>query len=251
MIQKKEKSLCVKNLRKKGHNNRGLITCRHRGGGHKRLYRQIDFNRIKIGISAKVHRIEYDPNRSSKIALLHYTDGTKQYILHPLGLKTGDYVLSSPTASISVGNCLPLRNIPLGTQIHNIELNPGKGGQLARSAGSFAQIVSKQKKFITLSLPSSEIRLVPINCWATIGQVSNIKHNNVLYKKAGRKRWLDRRPSVRGVAMNATDHPHGGGEGRAPIGRPGPVTPWGKATLGKRTRKINKYSNNLVLTRRK
>nr|ARQ82249.1 ribosomal protein L2 [Ostreobium sp. HV05042]ARQ82318.1 ribosomal protein L2 [Ostreobium sp. HV05007a] len=251
MIQKTEKSLCVKNFRKKGRNNRGLITCRHRGGGHKRLYRKIEFNRLKVGIYARVHRIDYDPNRSSKIALLHYTDGIKTYIIHPLNLKIGDYILSSPKAPISVGNCLPLRNMPLGTVVHNIEINPGKGGQLVRSAGSSAQILSKQKDSITLSLPSSEIRLVSKNCWATIGQVSNIKHNNRVYKKAGRKRWLDRRPSVRGAAMNAVDHPHGGGEGRAPVGRPGPLTPWGKATLGKRTRKINKYSNKLILTRRK
>lgn len=251
MIQKIEKSLYIKHFRKRGRNNRGLITCRHRGGGHKRLYRQIDFKRMKIGISAKVSRIEYDPNRSASIALLNYLDGKKQYILHPLGLKIGDWVISGPTVPITVGNCLPLKNIPLGTQVHNIELNPGKGGQIVRAAGTSAQIVSKQKKFITLSLPSNEIRLVPINCWATIGQISNIQHNSTIYKKAGRKRWLDRRPTVRGAAMNAADHPHGGGEGRAPIGRSSPMTPWGKPTLGKRTRKINKYSNNLVLNRRK
>ena len=251
MIQRIEKSLCIKIFRKRGRNNRGLITCRHRGGGHKRLYRKIDYKRTKIEILAKVNRIEYDPNRSSSIALLHYLDGTKKYILHPIGLKIGDWVISSPTAPISVGNCLPLKNMPIGTQVHNIEINPGRGGQIARSAGVTARIVSKQKKFITLSLPSNEVRLISSNCWATIGQISNIKHNNIIYKKAGRKRWLDRRPTVRGIAMNASDHPHGGGEGRAPIGRAGPVTPWGQATLGKRTRKINKYSNSLILNRRK
>lgn len=251
MSQIIEKSLCIKNFRKKGRNNRGLVTSPHRGGGHKRLYRKIDFKRSKVEVFAKVKRIEYDPNRTASIALLNYLDGTKHYILHPIGLKIGDWVINSPKAPISIGNFLPLKNIPIGTQVHNIELNPGKGGQIARSAGASAQIVSKQKKFITLSLPSNEIRLVSKDCWATIGQISNINHNNKVYKKAGRKRWLDHRPKVRGVAMNAVDHPHGGGEGRAPIGRVHPVTPWGKPTLGKRTRKINKYSDKLILRRRK
>nr|UXE30995.1 ribosomal protein L2 [Ostreobium quekettii] len=251
MIKKLEKSLCSQNNRKKGRNNRGVITSRHRGGGHKRLYRKIDFKRIKIGITARVKKIEYDPNRNARIALLDYKDGTKSYILHPLGLKIGDWVISYPQAPIKIGNTLPLREIPLGIQIHNVELTPGKGGQLARTAGSSAQIIAKQKKFVTLQLPSSEIRLISKNCWATIGQIGNINHNNIGLKKAGRKRWLDRRPSVRGVAMNAADHPHGGGEGRAPVGRSHPVTPWGKITLGRRTRKTNKYSNKFILRRRK
>lgn len=251
MIKKIEKALFLKNCRKKGRNNRGVITSRHRGGGHKRLYRKIDFKRIKIGIPGRVQRIDYDPNRNAQIALLHYKDGAKQYILHPLGLKIGDWIISNYEAPINIGNNLPLREIPLGVQIHNIELTPGKGGQLARAAGSTAQIIAKQKKFVTLQLPSNEIRLVSKNCWATIGQIGNINFTNTLLKKAGRKRWLDRRPSVRGVAMNAVDHPHGGGEGRAPVGRPHPVTPWGKATLGKRTRKSNKYSNKFILRRRK
>lgn len=251
MIKKFEKSLLLQNCRKKGRNNRGVITSRHRGGGHKRLYRKIDFKRIKIGVPARVQRVEYDPNRNAQIALLHYKDGIKNYILYPLGLKIGDWVISNYDAPINVGNTLPLREIPLGIQIHNIELTPGRGGQLARSAGSTAQIIAKQKKFVTLQLPSNEIRLVSKDCWATIGQIGNINYTNTLLKKAGRKRWLDRRPSVRGVAMNAVDHPHGGGEGRAPIGRPHPVTPWGKATLGRRTRKSSKYSNKLILRRRK
>ena len=251
MIQKIEKLLCLKNFRHKGRNHRGIITSRHRGGGHKRLYRKIDFKRTKIGIPGRVHQIEYDPNRNSHIALLYYKDGTKEYILYPLGLNIGDWVISNSDAPIAIGNALPLSNIPLGIQIHNIELTPGKGGQLARAAGSAAQIIAKQKKFVTLQLPSNEIRLVSKKCWATIGQIGNINHINIISKKAGRKRWLDRRPSVRGVAMNAVDHPHGGGEGRAPVGRPHPVTPWGKATLGQRTRKLNKYSNTLILRRRK
>lgn len=251
MVHKIKKPLLGKNLRKKGRNNRGVITSRHRGGGHKRLYRQIDFKRTKINIPAIVKEILYDPNRTSSIALLHYQDGEKRYILHPSELKIGDWVSSRFEYSANIGNTLPLRNIPLGTQVHNIELTPGKGGQLVRAAGTSAQIIAKDDNFITLRLPSNEIRLVLKNCWATIGQVSNINHNNIIYKKAGRKRWLGRRPSTRGVAMNAADHPHGGGEGRTPIGRPHPVTPWGKPTLGHRTRKINKYSNSLILRRRK
>ena len=251
MAHKVQKSLLSKNIRKKGRNNRGIITSRHRGGGHKRLYRKIDFKRTKTTVSALVKEISYDPNRTAPIALLHYQDGEKKYILHPLELKIGDWTASNPEAPITTGNTLPLRNIPLGTQVHNIELTPGKGGQLARSAGTSAQIIAKEDNFVTLRLPSNEIRLISKNCWATIGQIANINHNNIIYRKAGRKRWLGRRPSVRGVAMNAVDHPHGGGEGRAPIGRPHPVTPWGKATLGHRTRKINKYSDSLILRRRK
>lgn len=251
MANKVHKSLLSKNVRKKGRNNRGIITSKHRGGGHKRLYRKIDFKRAKTMVSALVKEISYDPNRTAPIALVHYQDGEKRYILHPLDLKVGDWTTSNPEASIKAGNTLPMRSIPLGTQVHNIELTPGKGGQLARSAGTSAQIIAKEDNFVTLRLPSNEIRLISKNCWATIGQIANINHNNIVYRKAGKKRWLDRRPSVRGVAMNATDHPHGGGEGRAPVGRPHPVTPWGKATLGHRTRKLNKYSDSLILRRRK
>ena len=251
MVYNIQKSLLSKNKRKKDRNNRGIITSRHRGGGHKRLYRSIDFKRKETTIPAIVKMVSYDPNRTALIALLHYKDGKKKYILHPLDLKVGDKVLSSSEALIQPGNTLPLKNIPLGTQVHNIELTPGKGGQLARSAGAYAQVIAKEDDSVTLKLPSNEIRLISKNCWATIGQISNINHNNIIYKKAGRKRWLGCRPSVRGVAMNAVDHPHGGGEGRAPVGRPHPVTPWGKATLGYRTRKINKYSDVLILRRRK
>lgn len=251
MIQKIEKKLYEQNIRRKGRNNRGVITCRHRGGGHKRLYRKIDFKRSKIGVNAIVNKIQYDPNRSANLALLHYQDGSKSYILHPLGLKIGDKIKSDVNASISIGNNMPLRKIPLGTSIHNIELTPGKGGQLVRSAGSAAEIIAKQENFISIKLPSNEIRIVSKNCWATIGQIGNINHNNVSLKKAGRSRWLDKRPSVRGSVMNAVDHPHGGGEGRAPIGRSCPVTPWGKATLGLKTRKRNKYSDKFIIRRRK
>lgn len=251
MAYKIKKSLLLKNKRKKGRNNRGIITTRHRGGGHKRLYRKIDFKRTKINIAAIVKEISYDPNRTAPIALLNYQDGEKKYILCPLELKIGDKVSSNSESSAQAGNALPLKNIPLGTQVHNIELTPGKGGQLARSAGVSAQIIAKEDNFITLKLPSNEIRLVSKNCWATIGQIANINHNNIIYKKAGRKRWLGYRPSVRGVAMNAVDHPHGGGEGRAPVGRSHPVTPWGKVALGYRTRKRNKYSESLILRRRK
>ena len=251
MIQKIQKLLLVKNSRKRGRNNQGKITSRHRGGGHKRLYRKVDFKRLKINIPGLVKSVDYDPNRKAPIALLHYKDGKKSYILQPLDLKPGDWVTSGEKVSPMIGNTLPLRNIPLGTQVHNIELIPGRGGQLVRSAGTSAQIIAKQGDFVTLNLPSNEIRLISKNCWATIGQIANINQNNILFRKAGRKRWLDRRPSVRGVAMNAVDHPHGGGEGRAPIGRPYPVTPWGKITLGQRTRKVNKYNNSLILRRRK
>lgn len=250
-VHKIHKSLLDQNIRGKGRNNRGIITSRNRGGGHKRLYRKIDFKRTKINIPAFVKAICYDPNRTAPIALIYYKDGTKNYIIHPLDLKIGDWIVSNFESYANIGNTLPLKNIPLGTQIHNIELTPGKGGQLVRSAGTSAQILAKEDKFVTIRLPSNEIRLISKNCWATIGQVSNINHNNIIYKKAGRKRWLDRRPSIRGVAMNAADHPHGGGEGRAPVGRSHPVTPWGIATLGHRTRKINKYSNSLILRRRK
>lgn len=251
MSQKADKPIRFKNQRNKGRNNRGIITSRRRGGGHKRLYRKIDFKRSKIGIPAIVKQIEYDPNRNAYIARLHYKDGIKSYILCPVGLSIGDWIISDFKPSIKIGNALPLYNVPLGTQIHNIEIFPGKGGQLVRSAGAGAQVIAKQADFITIRLPSNEIRLVPKKCWATIGQVGNINYNNTLFRKAGRKRWLGRRPSVNGSVMNAVDHPHGGGEGRAPIGRQMPVTPWGKATLGHRTRKLNKYSDALILRRRK
>jgi len=249
--KKPEKNLTSWWSRSKGRNNRGIITTRHRGGGHKRLYREIDFARTKLGISAKVISIEYDPNRNARIALLHYQDGEKRYILHPLGLTIGENVIASPDAIISLGNSLPLAKIPLGTEVHNIELQPGGGGQLVRAAGTVAQIVAKEGKWVTLRLPSGEVRLVSENCWATIGRVGNPDAINVTLGKAGRKRWLGRRPSVRGSAMNPVDHPHGGGEGRAPIGRSRPVSPWGKPALGSKTRKQKKWSKELILQKRK
>jgi len=249
--KKPEKSLTSWWSRSKGRNNRGIITTRHRGGGHKRLYREIDFARTKLGISAKVISIEYDPNRNARIALLHYQDGEKRYILYPLGLGIGENVIASPDALISLGNSLPLAKIPLGTEVHNIELQPGGGGQLVRAAGTVAQIVAKEGKWVTLRLPSGEVRLVSENCWATIGRVGNADAINVTLGKAGRKRWLGRRPVVRGSAMNPVDHPHGGGEGRAPIGRSRPVSPWGKPALGSKTRKQKKWSKQLILQKRK
>nr|AIY30204.1 ribosomal protein L2 [Lobosphaera incisa] len=248
---KPEKSLTSWVHRSKGRNNRGIITSRHRGGGHKRLYREIDFRRNKIGISAKVIGIEYDPNRNARIALLHYLDGEKRYILYPKGLKPGETIISSPDAPIVIGNSLPVNNMPLGTDIHNIELQPGSGGQLARAAGTVAQLVAKEGNFVTIRLPSGEVRLISKYCWATIGQVGNVDANNLTLGKAGRNRWLGRRPAVRGVVMNPVDHPHGGGEGRAPIGRSHPVTPWGRPALGQRTRKPTKASNRFILKRRK
>jgi large subunit ribosomal protein L2 len=233
-----------------GRNSNGVITCRHRGGGHKRLYRTIDFRREKKNIVAVVNQIEYDPNRTADIALLEYADGEKRYILHPSGLRVGDEIISSPTAPNAIGNCLPLMNIPLGITVHNVELMPGKGGQLVRAAGAGAQIVAKEGKFVTLRLPSGEVRFVRHTCWATIGQVGNRDASNRKFEKAGRMRWLGRRPHVRGVVMNPCDHPHGGGEGRSPIGRPRPVTPWGKPALGTKTRKANKYSNQYIIRRR-
>ena len=249
--KKPEKTLTSWWSRSKGRNNRGIITTRHRGGGHKRLYREIDFARTKLGIGAKVISIEYDPNRNARIALLHYQDGEKRYILHPLGLALGENIIASPDALISLGNSLPLVKIPLGTEVHNIELQPGGGGQLVRSAGTVAQIVAKEGKWVTLRLPSGEVRLVSENCWATIGRVGNPDAINVTLGKAGRKRWLGRRPSVRGSAMNPVDHPHGGGEGRSPIGRSRPVSPWGKPALGSKTRKRKKWSKQLILQKRK
>jgi len=248
---KPEKSLTIGKHRSKGRNNRGIITSRHRGGGHKRLLREIEFQRTKIDISAKVATIEYDPNRNCRIALLNYEDGEKRYILHPRGLMVGETILTSKDAPLQLGNALPLAKIPLGTGVHNIELSPNQGGKLARSAGTVAQLVAKEGNYVTLKLPSGEVRLVLKDCWATIGEVGNSDAVNVTIGKAGRKRWLGIRPTVRGVVMNPVDHPHGGGEGRAPIGRSRPVTPWGHPALGKRTREKNRYSDSLILKRRK
>nr|ALO21334.1 ribosomal protein L2 [Chlorogonium capillatum] len=246
-----EKSLTRSNHRSKGRNNRGIITCRHRGGGHKRLYREIDFRRDKIGVPAKVVKIEYDPNRNARIALLRYLDGEKRYILHPRGLKAGEMIITDLNAAILVGNSLPLRNIPLGTEVHNVEFQPGSGGQLARTAGSLVEILAKEGNFVTVRLPSKEIRFISKNCWATIGQVGNVEAYNLKIGKAGRSRWLGIRPTVRGSAMNPVDHPHGGGEGRAPIGHSRPLTPWGRPALGKLTRKPKKYSNVFIIRKRK
>lgn len=245
-----EKSLLVSLNKTAGRNNQGKITVRHHGGGSRRKYRIIDFKRRKDGIPATVLTIEYDPNRSANIALICYADGEKTYILAPNGLTVGTTLMNGETAEIRVGNCLPLGNIPVGTQIHNIELYPGKGGQLVRSAGNSAQLMAKEGKYATLRLPSGEMRLVPINCRATVGQVGNIDHELINIGKAGRKRHMGIRPTVRGSVMNPNDHPHGGGEGRTGIGRPGPVTPWGKPALGLKTRKSNKKSNKLIVRRR-
>ena len=247
---KPEKSLLRKNHRSKGRNNRGVITIRHRGGGHKRLYRLIDFKRNKYEIEGTVAAIEYDPNRNARIALIHYVDGEKRYILHPKNLNVGDKVYAGPDAPFSIGNSLPLEQIPLGTSIHNIELIPSKGGQIVRSAGTSAKILAKENDYVTLRLPSKEIRLVRKECFATIGEVGNNDAFLVQSGKAGRTRWLGKRPTVRGSVMNPCDHPHGGGEGRAPIGRSRPVTPWGKAALGIRTRKSKKLSDAYILRRR-
>ena len=246
-----EKSLLYPLHCSKGRNNRGVITSRHRGGGHKKFYRLIDLKRQKVNVPGKVATIEYDPNRNARIALINYQDGEKRYILHPRGLKVGETVLASPSAAILIGNCLPFQSIPLGTIVHNVELTPGCGGQLARAAGAVAQIVAKEGNFVTLRLPSGEVRLINQQCWATIGQVGNVEASNIRIGKAGRMRWLGRRPKVRGVAMNPCDHPHGGGEGRSPIGRVRPVSLWGRPALGQRTRKAKKYSNKFIIKRRK
>jgi large subunit ribosomal protein L2 len=245
-----EKSLVEPLTKKGGRNNKGRITTRHQGGGHKRRYRVIDFKRGKDGVPAKVAAIEYDPNRSARIALLHYADGEKRYILAPARLKVGDRVESGPEADIKPGNSLPLANIPTGTMIHNVELKPGKGGQLARSAGSSIQLVAKEGSYATLRLPSGEMRRVLVACRATIGQVGNVDHENVSGGKAGRSRWRGKRPTVRGSAMNPVDHPHGGGEGKSKGGRH-PVTPWGVPTLGKRTRRKHKESDKLIVRGRR
>ncbi|NLJ56276.1 MAG: 50S ribosomal protein L2 [Firmicutes bacterium] len=249
--KKPEKSLLEPLQKKGGRNNMGRITSRHRGGGHKRKYRIIDFKRDKEGIPAKVAAIEYDPNRSARLALLHYADGEKRYILAPLGIEVGAVVSAGPQAEIKPGNALSLQNIPVGTTIHNIEMTPGKGGQLVRSAGGVAQLMAKEGKYAHIKLPSGEVRLVPAACKATIGQIGNVEHENITVGKAGRSRWLGIRPAVRGSAMNPVDHPHGGGEGKAPIGRPSPLTPWGKPTLGYKTRRKKKESDRFILKKRK
>ncbi len=245
-----EKSLTVPIKKKGGRNVYGRITTRHQGGGHKRRYRVVDFKRTKDGVPAKVAAIEYDPNRSARIALLHYADGAKAYILAPARLKVGAMVESGPLADIKPGNALPLQNIPTGTMVHNVELRPGKGGQMARSAGSSVQLVAKESGYATLRLPSGEMRRVALSCRATVGQVGNVDHENVSGGKAGRSRWRGRRPSVRGSAMNPVDHPHGGGEGKSKGGRH-PVTPWGVPTLGKRTRRKHKESDKLIVRGRR
>ena len=245
-----EKSLLAPRSRQAGRNNQGKITVRHRGGGAKRKYRLVDFKRRKDNIQATVIGIEYDPNRTANIALICYEDGEKAYILAPQGLKDGMKVMNGPEAEVRIGNCLPLSEIPVGTQIHNIELHPGKGGQMVRSAGNSAQLMAKEGKYATLRLPSGEMRMVPLNCRATIGVVGNAEHNLINIGKAGRKRHMGIRPTVRGSVMNPNDHPHGGGEGKTGIGRPGPSTPWGKPALGLKTRKKNKQSNKLIVRRR-
>ena len=245
-----EKSLTTSLKKTAGRNNQGKITVRHHGGGSRRKYRIIDFKRRKDDIPATVVSIEYDPNRTANIALISYADGEKAYILAPVGLKVGDKVMNGANAEIKVGNCLPLEAIPVGTEVHNVELYPGKGGQLVRSAGNSAQLMAKEGKYATLRLPSGEMRMVPIIARATVGQVGNIEHGLVNIGKAGRKRHMGIRPTVRGSVMNPNDHPHGGGEGKTSIGRPGPCTPWGKPALGLKTRKKNKASNKLIVRRR-
>ena len=245
-----EKSLVVHIKKNSGRNNQGKITVRHKGGGAKIKYRMVDFKRNKDNIPAKVVGIEYDPNRTANIALIVYADGAKSYILAPVGLKVGDTVMSGVEAEVRVGNTLPMRAIPIGANIHNIEMKPGKGGQLVRSAGNVAQLMAKEGKYATVKLPSGEMRMLPLDCRATIGQVGNIDHELVHIGKAGRKRHMGIRPTVRGSVMNPNDHPHGGGEGRAPIGRPSPMTPWGKPAMGYKTRKKHKASNKYIIRRR-
>ena len=244
-----EKSLTTDLRHRVGRNNQGKITVRHQGGGARRKYRIIDFKRQKDGVPATVKAIEYDPNRTCFIALLFYADGEKRYILAPLGLKVGDTVMSGPDADIKPGNCLPIANIPLGTLIHNVEIKPGKGGQMVRSAGVAAQVMAKEGAFAQVRLPSGEVRKVPMAARATVGQVGNTDHSNVRIGKAGRKRHMGVRPTVRGVVMNPVDHPHGGGEGRSPVGMPAPMSPWGKKTQGVKTRKHRKYSDKMIVSR--
>ncbi len=247
--KKPEKSLLEDQRKSGGRNAQGKITVRHIGGGNRRKYRIIDFKRMKDGIPATVKSIEYDPNRSANIALLYYADGAKTYILAPVGLKVGDKVMSGPTADIKAGNALALKDIPVGTMVHNIEMQPGKGGQIARAAGMSAQIMARDEKYVTLKMPSGEMRYILATCKATIGQVGNLEHEIIRSGKAGKTRYLGIRRSVRGVVMNPCDHPHGGGEGKSPVGMPGPVTPWGKPALGYKTRKHKKASNKLIITR--
>ena len=244
-----EKSLLEDQRKSGGRNAQGKITVRHIGGGNRRKYRIIDFKRSKDGVPAVVKAIEYDPNRSANIALLYYADGAKAYILAPVGLKVGDRVLSGETADIKAGNALKLKDIPVGTMVHNIEMQPGKGGQIARAAGMSAQIMARDEKYVTLKMPSGEMRYILASCKATIGQVGNLEHEIIRIGKAGKKRHLGVRPTVRGVVMNPCDHPHGGGEGKSPVGMPGPVTPWGKPALGYKTRKHKKASDKLIITR--
>ncbi|GGB07916.1 50S ribosomal protein L2 [Macrococcus hajekii] len=246
-----EKSLLEPLPRKAGRNNQGKLTVRHRGGGHKRQYRVIDFKRNKDGVPGKVATIEYDPNRSANIALIHYLDGEKRYIIAPKGLVVGQMISNGPESDIKLGNALPLQNIPVGTVIHNIELKPGKGGQLVRSAGTSAQVLGKEGKYVLVRLKSGEVRMILSTCRATIGQVGNEQHELINIGKAGRSRWKGKRPTVRGSVMNPNDHPHGGGEGRSPIGRKSPMSPWGKPTLGKKTRKKKNRSNKLIVRGRK
>jgi len=248
--KKPERSLTVSNQRANGRNNKGRITIRHKGGGHKRLYRLIDFKRNKREIIGKVSAIEYDPNRNANIALINYTDGEKRYILHPENLKIGDSIMAGENLEISIGNALPLNQIPLGTEVHNVELFPGKGGQIIRSAGTSAKILAKENNLVVLRLSSKEIRLFKKECFATVGRISNIDFYNVVLGKAGRNRWLGVRPTVRGSVMNPVDHPHGGGEGRCPIGRPRPLTPWGKPALGMKTRHKKKKSDLFIIRSR-
>ena len=249
--ERPEKKLIQKQSQSGGRNNRGRITSRFRGGGHKRLYRQIDFRRNKVGVPAKVARIEYDPNRSARIALLHYVDGEKRYILSPVGLEIGSMVQAGPDADIRPGNALPLSAMPLGTTIHNIELKPGKGGQLARSAGASAQVMGREGSYVQVRLTSGEMRRILGTCIATVGQVGNLDHENISIGKAGRSRWLGKMPHVRGVVMNPVDHPHGGGEGKSGQGNPHPVSPWGVPTKGFKTRKKKKASSRFIISRRK
>ena len=246
---KPEKSLLEAQSKSGGRNAQGKITVRHIGGGNKRKYRIIDFKRAKDGVPATVKSIEYDPNRSANIALLYYADGAKTYILAPVGLKVGDTLLSGPTADIKAGNALALKDIPVGTMVHNIEMQPGKGGQIARAAGMSAQIMARDEKYVTIKMPSGEMRYILATCKATIGQVGNLEHEIIRIGKAGKTRHMGTRPTVRGVVMNPCDHPHGGGEGKSPVGMPGPVTPWGKPALGYKTRKHKKASNKLIITR--
>ena len=246
-----EKSLLAPLRRKGGRNHRGVITVRHRGGGHRRRYRRIDFHRDKTDVPARVVSLEYDPNRSARIALLQYSDGEKRYILAPEGLRVGHKVLSGPQADILPGHALPIRNIPLGTPLHNIELHPGRGGQLARSAGTAGRLVAKEGRLAQVRMPSGEVRFIPMDCMASVGQVSNAEHGNMAQGKAGRNRWRGRRPSVRGVAMDPASHPHGGGEGRSPVGMPSPKTPWGQPAMGRRTRRNVSTDAQIVRRRAK